>query len=215
MTAVFAMVLIAADVGIVPEADVRPNVAGVSAGLDGTSMTLSIVGGRAIRRWRRRAVMVSGAFDLPMAQPDFGDWRLRAGVRLDAFRWKGLAIPVRLDGSVRMLSNRSVRMVGLGTELSAAPGWYAKRWFAAAEVAWDQSWTTRLDHTDAYRDVVYEDVQDGWLRLGGFTMRYGARVGGLVLPSLELWVRAGYEQHGRFDTVAPPLYAVVGSTFRF
>ena len=206
---------LAADVGLVSSDGARPNVAGLSAGLDGTTMVLSVVGGRAIRRLRRYRAFASGSFDLPMAQPDFGDWRLRAGFRMEAFRWRGLAIPVRIDGVVRMLSNRSVQAVGLGTELSSMPGWYADRWFAAAEVSWDQSWTTHLRHSNLYRSVVYEGVQDGWYGLPGFTMRYGARVGGLVTPFLEVWLRGGYEQHGRFDTLAPPLYAVLGTTARF
>jgi hypothetical protein len=150
-----------------------------------------------------------------MAQPDFGDWRLRGGFRIELARWKGLAVPVRLDGSARMLTNRSVRAVGLGTEVSLAPGWYARRWFAAADLAWDQAWTTHLRHSDAYRRVVYEDVQDGWVRLSGWTLRYGARVGGLPAPWLEIWLRTGYEQHGRFDQVAPPLYAILGTSVRF
>ena len=215
MNGVLLSITLLADVGLVSGDGARPIIAGVSAGLDGTTMVLSVVGGRALRRLRRRRAVVSGSFDLPMAQPDFGDWRVRGGFRLEAARWKGLALPLRLDGVVRMLSNRSVRAVGLGTELWAMPGWYAERWFAAAELGWDQSWTTHLRHSEAYRTVIYEGVHDGWYRVPGFTLRYGARVGGLVTPFLELWLRAGYEQHGRFDTVAPPVYAVLGTTARF
>ena len=211
---ILAVLWLAADVGLAPVTE-RPTVVGASAGVDGSTMTLSLLAGRSLRRLSKRRALVSGAFDLPMAQPDLGDWRLRAGFRLEVARWKRLALPVRLDGTVRMLTNRSVRAVGLGTDLSVAPGWYARRWFAAAELAWDQAWTTHLRHTDAYRRVVYEDVQDGWVRLSGWTLRYGARVGGLPLSWLEIWLRAGYEQHGRFDLVAPPVYAILGTSVRF
>ncbi|MCR9163355.1 MAG: hypothetical protein ACE37F_20480 [Nannocystaceae bacterium] len=209
-----ALMLLAADVGLVP-APQRPNVVGIAAGVDGSTMTLSLLAGRSLRRLSKRRAFVSGSFDLPMAQPDFGDWRLRAGFRMEVARWKGLALPVRLDGTVRMLTNRSVRALGLGTELTVAPGWYARRWFAGAELAWDQGWGAHLRHSDAYRRVVYQDVQDGWVRLPGRTLRYGARVGGLPVSWLEIWLRAGYEQHGRFDQIAPPLYAIVGTSVRF
>ncbi len=213
MSATVLLLLLASDVGSVPNAS-RPNVVGVTAGLDGAPLTLRAMAGRVLTRFHRRRAFVSGAFDLPMAAAGGGDWRLRFGGRFDAVRWRGVALPVRLEASVRRLSNRSVRATGLGTELSAMPGWYAPRWFVAAEASWDHAWGVHLDHSDAYRAIVNEGVVDGWYRMPGWTLRYGARVGGLPLRWLEVWLRAGYEQHGRFDRLAPPVYGMLGLNVR-
>lgn len=212
---VMAAVLAGAGPGQRPSPDSGANVVGTEVGVDGTTLAWSLGYARALFLPGERTLLLATRFTLPMTQPDMGDWRWAAGARVDALVLGRFAWPVELDFVVRGLSNRSVDALGLGTELITAPGWYPKRWFVAAELSWDQQWGTHLEHGADYRRYVYEGVRDGWYGPTGFTMRYGARVGGLPWRHMELWVRGGYEQHGRFDQLAPPLYAIAGVNFRF
>lgn len=202
-------------VGSAPRDETDPNIVGTTVGVDGATIAWSLGYARAVPLPIPRLLLVSTQFTLPMAQPDFGDWRWTSGLRIDILAVGRFAWPLEGSFVLRRLSNRSVSALGVGTELATMPGWYPKRWFVAAEISWDHSWGSNLQHSDAYRDVVYEDVKDGWYRSSGFTMRYGGRVGGRPWKPMEVWLRAGYEQHGRFDIVAPPLYALIGVNFRF
>jgi len=210
-----AAMLLSPGVGRAPDLDTGANVVGSTVGIDGATIAWSMGYARAIQLPIPRVLVVGTQFTMPMTQPDFGDWRWRTGARIDSLVWGRFAWPFEADFVLRRLANRSVKAWGLGSELITMPGYYPRRWFLAAEVSWDQQWGTHLEHSDAYRNVVYDEVQDGWYRTTGFTMRYGARVGGRPWKRMELWLRAGFEQHGRFDTVAPPVYAIAGLNFRF
>ncbi|NVB36552.1 hypothetical protein G6O69_01820 [Pseudenhygromyxa sp. WMMC2535] len=207
--------LAGAGLGQRPSPETGANVVGTELGLDGATLAWSLGYARALFLPRERSLVLATRFALPMTQPDFGDWRWEAGARVDALALGRFAWPVELDLVLRGLSNRSVGALGIGTELITMPGWYPKRWFIAAELSWDQQWGVRLEHSAAYERFVYEGVRDGWYGPTGATMRYGLRVGGLPWRHMELWARGGYEQHGRFDLLAPPLYAIAGVNFRF
>lgn len=153
-------------------------------------------------------------FTVPRTQPDLRDWRWSTGARLDVLRRGRFALPLALSFVLGRLDTVAVDALGLGSELAAMPGYYGRRWFAAAELSWDQEWATALRHSDIYRQVVYEDVRDRWYGVTGVTMRYGARLGGRPWRRLELWIRGGYERHGKFDHLAPPVYGLVGANLR-
>jgi len=203
------------DIGQEPQVDSGKNVVGTTVGIDGAVVAWSLGYARGVPLPIDRQLVLHTRLTLPMTRPDFGDWKWAGGVRMNAVQWRGFAWPLSLAVVARGMSNASVRAMGMGTELLTMPGYYPRRWFVAGEVSWDQEWGTHVRHSDAYREWVYAGVHDGWYRNTGFTMRYGARVGGRPWKHLELWARAGYEQHGRFDIVLPPLYALLGLDFRF
>lgn len=204
-----------ADIGDRPRSDAGPNVVATSVGVDGSLVTWGVGFVRGIDLPMGRQLMVQTGFALPMTQPDFGDWRWTGGVRMNALERRGFEWPVSLNLVVRGLRNEAFRAVGLGTELRTMPGYYPGRWFLAADLAWDQQWATHLRHTDDYREFVYEDVRDGWYGNTAHTLQAGLRVGGRPWRHMELWVRGGYEHHGRYNTLAPPVYALAGVNFRF
>lgn len=204
-----------AGVGERPKPGAGLNAVGTAAGVDGAIVSWSLSYARGITLPIDRQLVVQTSFTLPMARPDFGDWRWRGGARINALRGRGLEWPFALELVARGLRNRALRAHGFGTVVTTAPGYYPDRWFVAAELAWDQQWATHVRHSSAYREHVYEGVSDGWYRATGTTVRYGARVGGRPWRRMELWLRAGYEQHGRYDSVIPPFYALLGINFRF
>lgn len=206
----------------VPSADRAPverrrgsNRVGTSVGLDGALVSWSVRYARGFSLGERAPLWWHTTFTLPMTQPDFGDWRLASGLQTEALRVGRFAWPVSLAMVTRTMATSAVRAWGLGTELRTTPGWYPSRWFVAADLSWDQQWGTHLRHRDAYRQFVYEGVQDGWYRTSGFGMRYGLLVGGRPWRPLRLWLRGGYEQHGRFNRLIPPAYLIVGADIQF
>jgi hypothetical protein len=218
-----ALVLIAparggAEIGLQPtiETDER-NLVPAIIGFDEALLTGGIGYGRSfpLERLDRTLVVVTD-FSTPFMHPDIRDFRWRVGVRMNAIQLEGgFALPVELNFALRGTDNSLFRSLGVGTELGVMPGYYASRWFVAAEVFWDQQWTTHLRHSDNYREFVYDGAQDGWYGASSFFMRYGLRVGGLAWRHLELMLRGGYEQHGRYETRVPPFYAILSLCFRF
>ncbi len=210
-----SLFVMASGIGQEPQADSGANIIGTAVGLDGATIAWSLLYARGVPLAVGRQLVLSTIFTVPMTQPDLRDWRWATGLRIDMIRRGGFAIPVAASFVLRRLDTIALDAIGLGSELAVMPGYYGRRWFAAGELSWDQEWATHTRHSDIYRRVVYQDVKDGWYGLTGLTMRYGARIGGRPWRRLELWVRAGYEQHGRFNTIAPPIYGLIGANVRF
>lgn len=204
-----------AEIGERPKPDTGPNAIGTAVGIDGAILTWSLTYARGLELPIDRQLVLRSTVSLPMTRPDLGDWRWSAGARINALRWRRFEWPVAVDVLARGLSNRALRAHGIGTVVSTMPGYYPSRWFIAADLSWDQQWGTYVRHSDAYRRIVYADVADGWYRTTGHTLRAGARVGGRPWRRMELWLRAGYERHGRHNRLAPPLYALLGLDVRF
>jgi hypothetical protein len=150
-----------------------------------------------------------------MFQPDFNDFRVRIGPRIDAFRHKWFALPVTLSLVLVGTDSDVVRGLGIATELGTMPGVYAAKWFIAGELFWIQTWSSHLRHTDRYREKVYDDVKDGWYRTPAVVGRFGGRVGGIAFGRVEMLLRGGYEQHGKYNKLVPRFYAIFSTNVRF
>jgi hypothetical protein len=163
----------------------------------------------------RRSLMIGGELAIPMTRPDFGDRRLTLGVRMNAVQTHGFELPIAAGARFINTKNKLFEGVGFGSYLATYPGYYRPRWFVAAEVRWDHTWATHIEHSKAYRERIYPGAQDGWLGKSAWSMRYGLRAGGLPHPRIEIMARVGYEQIPGMRPVIPALYADVTLGVRF
>ncbi len=95
------------------------------------------------------------------------------------------------------------------------PSFFFDKWSIGAEITWDQQWSTHIRHTDKYRELVYSEAKDGWYGVSAFTVRYGIRASVLLRKRVEILLRGGYEQDGKWDYRTPPFYAVLAANVRF
>lgn len=215
LTLLFAGRDVAAEIGLEPGETDPPNVIYMGTGYDYALFTLELGYARALGLPRiHRMLILKADFTWPLMAPDLRDYRVRLGARINAYEYKQFQLPVHLNLVVRGTENTAATAVGFGTDLSVMPGFYSTTWFLAAEVTWDQQWSTYIEHSDAYREYGYADAKDGWYRISSYKFRYGARIGMLIRKRVELLLRGGFEQDGKWDTETPPIYAVLGANLR-
>ncbi len=159
-----------------------------------------------------RTVVLGGTVDVVPAHAS--DWRLRVGAVFPVASYAGWMVGAKTLGIVRNASNDMNRMSNLGVETSLFGGFYAERWFLAAEAGVDWATATYIHHTDAYRRLVYENAQDGWYSSTGAALVYGVS-GGYSFSSVDLVVRAGQRRDFSLSTWLLPFYATVGAAVRF
>ncbi len=206
----------AGEVGVELPSEAGNDAASVRVGVDDALVTLGLGYTRGIALPRiRRSLMVGGSFSMPMTRPDFGDFEVGVSVRMDAVRARGFALPLAHGVSLVRTRNELFDGVGLATWLASYPGYYRPRWFAAAEVRWDQTWASHIRHRAPYGTVIYPDAVDGWYAVPTWAMRFGLRAGGLVHPRLEIMLRGGYRQTPGMDPISPPLYVDLTLGVRF
>lgn len=203
-----------ADVASRPSSN-RPNAMYLDVGMDGALMTGRLGYARALGTGSAAPTWVFADATIPLLQPDFGDFALRSGARVHLLRLGRFELPLQAAVQVRGTENVSFTARGVGTELGAMPGWYGERWLLAAELSWDRQWLTHLEPTAEHRSRIYADARSGWYGASADTLRAGVRAGLLSSGRFELLLRVGYEVHGRYDAMLPPLYAVVSGNVRF
>jgi hypothetical protein len=184
----------------------RPSVVSVRTGLD--HALLAELGYRRVLALGERQLFVGGDVAMPWASADLGDFRIRVGAGLP-FGWERWKLAAWLSPTVRGTENVVSDMAALGAELHLTGGYYARRWFAAAEAGVDWVAATHVTLSDAYRTRVYPGAKDGWYRTPGGTGYAGVH-GGVSFPSFDVIVRAGLPRTLALEPQTVPLYVTVG-----
>ena len=83
------------------------------------------------------------------------------------------------------------------------------------EGSWDQKWVTWIRHTDAYKEHIYPDVQDGWYGLTSALIRTGIRLSIRVGKRGEATLRGGWEANKAPLVLALPAYLQLGGSYRW
>lgn len=159
-----------------------------------------------------RTLVLGGSLDVVPAHAS--DWRLRFGTAAPFASGGGWMAGAKTLGILRNARNDMNRMTNLGVEASLFGGFYAERWFLAADAGVDWATATYIRHTDAYRRLVYEGARDGWYSSTGAALVYGLS-GGYSFSNVDIVVRAGQRRDFSLATWLLPFYATVGVDIRF
>ena len=182
------------------------------AGLDQSLLTLGV---GAAWRPQRRLAQLAVSLHTPIFTPDLHDMRLAIDSQWELGRWRNLRLPLIVGLDWVRTSNDTFTGHSLASVLSASPCWQGQGWLIGVELSWRQSWLTHLSHTDYYRQIFFEQVQDGWYSLSARQLRLGLSGAWRMGSVLEGYAKVGLERHGVFNVLIPPYYANVGINVRF
>ena len=176
-----------------------------------TGAEWAFVGGvgyaRTVPVGQRRMVLL-GELTAPWAAADASDYQARVGALVPILAWRGWQLAGSLEPTVRGTKNDLGRMTSLGANGGVVGGYYARRWFAAGELGFDYTLTTRIAHSQLYRDTVYENARDGWYVNPGGNYRLGGQAGA-SFGRYELALRAGILRDMMGGQPMFPLYATL------
>jgi hypothetical protein len=156
----------------------------------------------------QRRLVLLGELTAPWAAPDASDYQARVGALVPILSWRGWQVAGALEPTVRDTKNDLGRMTSLGANAGVMGGYYAQHWFAAGELGFDYTLTTRIAHSQLYRDTVYENARNGWYVNPGGNYRLGGQAGA-SFGRYELALRAGILRDMMGDQPMFPLYATL------
>jgi hypothetical protein len=184
----------------------RPNVVALRTGME--HAFVGELGYRRVLAWGNQQLFVGGDVAVPWAEPDLRDYRVRAtvGAPIGGRHWK---LSGWISPTLRGTGNVATDMTALGVDLRLAGGYYARRWFAAAEVGADWNAATRVALRDAYRTRVYSGAKYGWNRTPGGTTYAGLQAG-LSFSSYDVVLRTGLSRTTALDAQTVPFYLTTG-----
>jgi hypothetical protein len=156
----------------------------------------------------QRRLVLLGELTAPWAAADASDYQARVGALVPLLIWRGWQLAGSLAPTVRGTRNDLGRMASLSANTGVIGGYYSQRWFAAGELGFDYTLTTRIAHSQLYRDTVYENARDGWYVNPGGNYRLGGQAG-VSFRRYELALRAGILRDMMGGQPMFPLYATL------
>jgi hypothetical protein len=114
----------------------------------------------------------------------------------------------------RSTSNSIYNGQGFGGDLTSHFGFYHHGWFVAGLIGYDRTFVMHLEHSDWYRENVYDGAVDGWYRGKSGILR-GGLAAGFAFGAVEV---AGRVEMRRLDgdgTLDPPVVGELSFSIPF
>ena len=105
-------------------------------------------------------------------------------------------------------------MTGVGADVGAVGGYYARHWFVAGELGFDWAMSTYVAHSDAYRSAVFDGARDGWYPNPGGNARAGLQ-GGVSFGRYDAILRLGQVRGIDGDPPLLPFYGTLALDARW
>ncbi|MCG8330759.1 MAG: hypothetical protein MI974_23885 [Chitinophagales bacterium] len=161
-------------------------------------------------------ILVGGDFSFPSGKNLMDDFKVRYGGQIEVFDIKGFAFSAKVMANFKRHQTSLIRMISFGSEFSAILGYYTTSWHIATEIGFDKSIATQLKHSDMMREVIYDDVKDGWYEGTSGSWFYGISGSKTFGESWDITFRLGLVDAEK-DHQNPllPFYAQLGANKRF
>lgn len=161
-----------------------------------------------------RDTRIFARFTMPFVTPDLGDWSIDGGLRTTPLAWGDLRLALLAGPVLRNSVNDMFSATATGIAVTVLFGYEGPRWGLSAEGGYEQILATNVRHSDEYRELGYAGAKDGWYAISGATARGGLR-GGVRFGSFEIVAKAGLESTGKLNSINPPFYGTLGSSYAF
>jgi hypothetical protein len=159
-------------------------------------------------------VQFAGDVGIGAAQLDANDFRARLQAHTSIVHWRSLHLTGSATAITRGTKNSVYRGLNFGADIAGTAGVYRPGWFLAGEFGFDKAVISHITHSDWYRKNVYPDAKDGWYLDAGGTYRHGVTAG-IAIGRAEFVGRFGWQRTEKFNDLTPPMYATLGTGFRY
>lgn len=141
-----------------------------------------------------------------------GDFRAEIGVNTWQGSFKKFTLKNQLSFVFARSENKAATYNGLGLNLTINPGFKFGKFGVGLDLQLNPFFATHIKHSDFYLQNAFSNAKSGWYS----TTAINKRVGFYVVRQfgkqnkLEINLKAGYQNNGIYDKLAPNLYGIVG-----
>lgn len=159
-------------------------------------------------------IVLSAEYSFPSGNRLLDDFKTKIGGTIRFAKIDNFQFSAKAHGVFRRYQNTLTRLVNFGSDMSAAAGYYKKKWHIAAEAGFDKSIVTHFKHSQEYKNN-FPNVQDGWFEPStGGNFYYGIQ-SGISFKQHDIYLKAGRTVTQDFRTTPLiPFYAQLGYNFK-
>lgn len=189
---------------------------GVQYGLDYSFGTMGLSYQRGVTLLNKD-VIVGAELAFPLFKMDLGDYRLHfAKIQGSVYRKRNFDVTVMYSPTLIKNENKVQNLMAWGHEAGVRFGFYGPKWGVGSKVAISKQFATRIEHTDYFKTIVYEDAKDGWYKSTGGNIRFSLE-GARRLGDWDVKLQLGLAKTLQLEShlLVPAIYGVIGGTYRF
>ncbi len=149
-----------------------------------------------------------------VAETDAKDLRIRLGLQTTLWQTGDWRIAARGRLIARSTSNSIYDGAGFGADLTSHLGYYRHGWFVAGMIGYDRTFVMHLEHSDWYRDNVYDGAVDGWYR-GESGILHGGLAAGFAAGAVEVAGRVEMRRLDGGESLDPPFVGELSVSIPF
>jgi hypothetical protein len=159
-------------------------------------------------------IVLNAEYSFPGGNILVDDFKTKIGGQTRVAIIGNFLISAKVHGVFRRYENSLTTLVNFGSDMSAAAGYYRRKWHIAAEVGFDKAIVTHFKHSEVYKRN-FPEVQDGWYEPAtGGNFYYGVQAG-FSFKHHDIYLKAGKTVTQDFKTTPLiPFYAQVGYNFK-
>ncbi len=201
---------------LITQLDVKGQSVGLNLGmLDYSTLTTEFSYKRGVSIFNK-TFMIGTEIAFPVFEPDVNDMRFRViTIQTSVLRKGKFDMSLKFAPTITTTNTKTHKLVAIGEGLSIISGFYGEKWGGSFIIDADFVNATKVEHTDYYKEVVYEDVYDGWLQNPAGNLRMGL-MATRKMNNFEASVKIGYGSSFKGSYMLfPPVFGVLGIRYVF
>lgn len=189
---------------------------GIQYGVDYSFGTLGLTYQRGVTLLNKN-VIVGAELAFPIFKMDLGDYRLNfAKIQGSVYRKNNFDVTVMYSPTLIKTQNKVQNLSAWGHEAGLRVGFYGSKWGVGGKVSMSQQFATKIEHSDYFKTIVYEEAKDGWYKSTGGNIRFSLE-GARRVGDWDINLRLGLAKTLQLEShlLVPAIYGVLGGTYRF
>lgn len=183
--------------------------------LDYSTLTTELSYKRGVRIFNKNFIFGTD-IAVPIFTPDFNDLRFRViTVQTNLIQKGNFDLSLQFAPTIITSKTKVHKILALGETVSIISGFYGKKWGGSFTVNAEFMNASKIEHTDYYKKVVYENVYDGWLKSPTNNLRLSLKVIRKI-KNLEASLSLGYGRTFKNSYMLfPPISGILGFNYVF
>ncbi len=161
-------------------------------------------------------VLLNVSYSFPSGENLVDDFKTKIGGQVPFYQIESFQFSASIHAIYRRFENPLVRLQNFGSEMACVIGYYKPTWFVAGEFGFDKAIVTHFKHTEAFKETIYDNVNDGWYEPAtGGNFNYGLQAGYSFKRSDIIFKLGAMLTQDFKTTPLVPYYLHLGFNYKF
>ncbi|MBN2663913.1 MAG: hypothetical protein JXR68_09720 [Bacteroidales bacterium] len=164
----------------------------------------------------KNPIEVGTEITIPVFDFDFMDNRLKINMKTDLWNNNNFFVHIKISPELVNSTLKTQTFKTISTEFELSPGYANENWYFGLEASYNYGFATYITHNQIFRDLIYQNVVDGWYKSSVSNIKLGFTALCSV-KKIDFYLSAGILKTGKFNNFlfVPSMYGILGISYNF